>query len=137
MELNSVKYIERSKSEKDSTMKDAEEYSESGVPIYHHAAQKVAAVEPDEEARQLLAAHIERWVGMNRRVWWEIIPGVLHVNIHVVAPTPERNYYTLITEGMSDAPMGAPAGMEAWRYTELGEYIIDCVNGKSNGSTLY
>jgi hypothetical protein len=43
----------------------------------------------------------------------------VHIDVHQVAPTAERPYWTLITSGMSDKPMPAPPGCEEWRYAEL------------------
>ena len=44
---------------------------------------------------------------------------LVHIDIHMVEPTPEKNYYTLVTSGMSDRPMNAPAECGELRYAEI------------------
>jgi hypothetical protein len=49
-------------------------------------------------------------------VWHEVVPTIPHIDIHVFPPSKElgRNYFTLITSGMSDEKMTLPksAGMQ-------------------------
>ena len=73
----------------------------------------------DEETINKVTQHIERYVGHDDNVYHEIISDAVHIDVHVVNPTSERNYYTLVTSGMSDRPMRAPKGAEAFRYAEL------------------
>jgi len=81
------------------------------------AAFEGAAGDPDSIEK--IEQHIERYVGRYDKVYHEIISDAVHIDVHVVNPTPERNYYTLVTSGMSDRPMRAPKGAEAFRYAEL------------------
>jgi len=73
----------------------------------------------DPEATLALEAHIAACIGSVETVLHEIISERVHIDIHVVAPTPERDYYTLVTIGMSDRSMSVPSGLEEYRYTEL------------------
>jgi hypothetical protein len=41
------------------------------------------------------------------------------IAVHEIPPSSKRNYVTLFTTGMSDAPMNVPPGAEAYRYAEL------------------
>jgi hypothetical protein len=41
------------------------------------------------------------------------------VDVHWIKPTSTRPYHTLVTTGMSDRPMQAPARAEAFRYAEV------------------
>ena len=43
--------------------------------------------------------HIARHVGEPEEVLHELIPQDLHIDIHVVSPTPKRNYLTFVTSG--------------------------------------
>jgi Suppressor of fused protein (SUFU) len=43
----------------------------------------------------------------------------VHVDIHIIAPTSERSYFTLLTSGMSDIDMQTPAGRDGYRLGEL------------------
>lgn len=102
-------------------MSDQPEFSEGGVPIQRHQP-----VEPpselahgNEEHIAAIAAHIEKHVGRPDWVFHEIISEFVHIDVHFVAPTPERNFYTLVTSGMSDRPMKVPEGHEHLRYGEM------------------
>src|SRR6185295_2314308 len=61
----------------------------------------------------------ERHFGKIEMVWHEMISDLVHIDVHWVKPTAERNYHTLVTSGMSDRPMTVPEGAEAFRYSEL------------------
>jgi len=73
----------------------------------------------DPEATLALGAHIAACIGTVETVLHEIISEQVHIDIHVIAPTPARDYYTLVTMGMSDRPMNVPSGLEDYRYAEL------------------
>jgi len=97
------------------------ERSESGAPIYRHQARqrdfRVSAQDPDSLER--IEAHIAQYVGQPATVFHEIVSDVVHVDIHIVEPSPSRDYYTLVTTGMSDRPMKTPAQAEGLEYAEL------------------
>jgi hypothetical protein len=95
------------------------ERSESGAPIYRHQARQRES-EPalaDEQNLEAISSHIERYVGPPEMVFHEIVSDLVHVDIHWVKPTAQRNYHTLVTSGMSDRPMAAPD--PSLRYAEL------------------
>jgi hypothetical protein len=98
-----------------------EDRSGSGAPIYRYGETKreFDLAFGDGDSIDRINAHIEEHIGPVASVFHEIISDLVHVDIHMVAPTAERNYYTLVTSGMSDRAMNAPEGMEAWRYSEL------------------
>ena len=72
-----------------------------------------------DSSMEAISDHIEKHIGPIGNVWHEIISDLVHIDVHQVAPTEDRPYWTLITSGMSDRPMQAPAGREEWRYAEL------------------
>jgi hypothetical protein len=95
------------------------ERSESGAPIYRHEARE-GKFEPafgEEQTIEAISSHLQRYVGRPEMVFHELISDLVHVDIHWVKPTPERNYHTLVTSGMSDRPMSAPE--PGLRYAEL------------------
>lgn len=96
------------------------EYSESGTPIYRHTSQYDSAEAPqsDPEALAALDAHYAAHLGEGW-VYHEIVSHIVHLDVHIFSPTPKRNYYTLITSGMSDLPMNTPVEAEQSRYAEL------------------
>ena len=59
-----------------------------------------------------IAAHIEKYLDAPVAVWDED-----GLSVFVVAPTDERPFLTLVTAGLSDAPMDAPK--DEWKLAEL------------------
>src|SRR5258707_757227 len=80
-------------------------------------------MEPTAAARSKSAEeidrHIETYVGKPSLAIHEVGSLYVHVDVHIVPPSSERDFYTLITSGMSDNPMKAPPGAEQLRYAEL------------------
>jgi hypothetical protein len=100
----------------------SEELSESGNPIYRYQTpEKGEWVPPDKSGSSMeaIGQHIEAHIGKVENVFHEILSHIVHVDIHIVAPTPERPYHTLVTSGMSDLPMSPPKGAEESRFAEL------------------
>ncbi len=97
------------------------EYSESGQPVYRHKDRKreFEFAIGDSENIERISDHIEEFVGPVATVFHELLSDLVHIDVHIVEPSPERNYYTLVTSGMSDRPMHAPEGAEELRYAEL------------------
>ncbi len=65
-----------------------------------------------EEEQAAIEQHIARYFGPNENVFHELISYDIHVDIYIVEPTPERNYYTLVTGGMGARPMNVPEELE-------------------------
>lgn len=74
-----------------------------------------AAVANVETAAAVLD-HIRAHVGPVEAVFHELESDSIAIDIHYVAPTPDRDCHTLITSGMSDQPMPAGSGVA---YGEL------------------
>lgn len=66
-----------------------------------------------------IGRHIERCFGPVTMVWHQLVSDLVHIDVHVVAPGPDRPYITLVTSGMSDRPMSVPPGSGASQYAEL------------------
>ncbi|MEU8002165.1 suppressor of fused domain protein [Catellatospora sp. NPDC049111] len=91
-----------------------------GSGILRHAPREQQwepAVGGDQETAEAIDRHIEAHFGPIAYVWHEMVSDLVHVDVHVVEPTPDRPFYTLITSGMSELPMAAPEGYS--RYAEL------------------
>ena len=102
-------------------MEEPNEFTESGQPIYRHGESK-HEFEPaigDSENIERISAHIREHIGEPATVFHEILSHLVHIDVHIVAPTEARPFYSLITSGMSDRPMDAPEGCEKARYAEL------------------
>lgn len=98
-----------------------DELTPTGQPIYRHKERSIP-FQPavgDSDNIERISAHIERHVGAVSGVYHEILSDLVHIDVHVVNPTPERDCYTLVTSGMSDAPMTVPEGAEPLRHAEL------------------
>lgn len=102
-------------------MSNEVERSESGAPIYRHQRRKgeIDIVSGDDAAIQRISQHIEKHVGKVAFVFHELLSNLVHIDVHMVPPGPGRDYYTLITSGMSDRPMTAPDDNPQYRYAEL------------------
>ena len=73
-----------------------------------------------ESKMEAITAHIEKYLGPIDYVYHELISPLVHLDIHVINPKPERDFYTLITTGMSDKPMNVPSDEhKPWQYAEL------------------
>ena len=72
-----------------------------------------------EEDMQGLEDHLQEYIGEVTWVMHEIVSDRLHIDILVVEPTEERDYYTLVTMGMSALPMHLPEELDIAPYAEL------------------
>lgn len=102
-------------------MSEPSEFSESGNPIYRHKPRE-KPFEPafgDVAHIQLVEQHIIKHIGTPSLVYHEIISDLVHIDIHIVPPRPERDFYTLVTSGMSARAMTTPEGLEEFSYAEL------------------
>ncbi|MEQ2398161.1 immunity protein Imm33 domain-containing protein [Merdimmobilis hominis] len=70
-----------------------------------------------EEEMEAIEGHIERHFGKFENVFHEIVSPDIHVDICVVPPSEERDYYTLVTMGMGAHRMNVPQ--------ELAEYKLE------------
>ncbi|RYG93976.1 MAG: suppressor of fused domain protein, partial [Alphaproteobacteria bacterium] len=73
-------------------MSNDAEYSESDSPILRHQPRETDW-EPavgSGEAIEAISAHIEKYVGKIDMVYHEIVSDLVHLDIHMVYPTPER-----------------------------------------------
>ncbi len=99
------------------------EFSPSGAPIYRYEEPAPFELAFGNEATiTAISEHIERHLGPASSVYHEIISDKVHVDVHLVPPSADFPFYTLVTSGMSDRPMTVPPGApadEAPPYAEL------------------
>lgn len=96
--------------------------TDGGSTIYRHKPRAASAFAPPDMSESNLQAiddHVTEHIGAIETVWHEILSDIVHIDIHVVPPRPERPYYTLVTSGMSDQAMNTPEGAGDWRFSEL------------------
>ncbi|MGO4108231.1 suppressor of fused domain protein [Paenibacillus sp. YAF4_2] len=63
--------------------------------------------------------HVEKYIGPIHGVFKELVSDDLSIDIIIAAPTSSRNYYTLVTCGMSEKAMTVPEGAEEYHYAEI------------------
>jgi hypothetical protein len=67
----------------------------------------------DADLIEAVAAHIEAHIGEPDLVFHQLVSEYVHVDIHIVNPSEERPWFTLVTSGMSERPMTTPDGIGA------------------------
>ena len=72
-----------------------------------------------EEQLAMIEDHIEMYFGEIKNVFHELLSPDIHVDISVIAPSPEKNFWTLITTGMGAHKMNVPQGAEQLSRAEL------------------
>jgi hypothetical protein len=88
--------------------------------MLRHAARTDGIRSPAQSAAtEAIASHFARHVGEPAHVFHELVSDIVHIDVHIVRPSPERNWWTLFTTGMSDLPMTVPADAGAYRFAEL------------------
>lgn len=85
---------------------EASEDEEAGVPEVY-----------TEEEMEAVEGHIQQYFGDFENVFHELASPDIHVDICVVPPSEERDYYTLVTMGMGAHRMNVPE--------ELAEYKLE------------
>ncbi|MCI8360819.1 MAG: DUF4253 domain-containing protein [Clostridiales bacterium] len=72
---------------------------------------------------EAIETHIETYFGEFTQVWHELVSPDVHVDICIVPPAGDRDYYTLVTMGMGAHRMHVPAEL-ADRKLERAELVI-------------
>ena len=73
----------------------------------------------EEDDRLALEDYIAQNIGTFDDVFHELVSPDIHCDIYLIKPTPERNYYTLVTGGMGAFDMFVPEGYEGAINAEL------------------
>ena len=94
------------KSNGDGPDEEGSQDEESGVPEVY-----------TEEEMEAIEGHIQQYFGDFEHVFHELASPDIHVDICVVQPSAERDYYTLVTMGMGAHRMNVPE--------ELAEYKLE------------
>ncbi|WP_317380375.1 suppressor of fused domain protein [uncultured Intestinimonas sp.] len=76
-----------------------------------------------EEEMSAIEQHIENTFGEFENVFHELVSPDIHVDICVVPPSEERNYYTLVTMGMGAHRMNVPEELAEYKL-ERAELVI-------------
>ena len=101
------------------------EVSPGGSAIYRY--QEPERIYHPPEAERVYAEAVTKYFetvfpGRKTFVFHELISDLVHIDVNIMEPTPEADYYVLYTTGMSDRPMTLPqeiSDREDWKYAEL------------------
>jgi hypothetical protein len=97
-----------------------DETSGSGAPIYRHEQSADPTYSGgDPELIEAVAGHVAQHLGDPANVWHQVVSPYVHVDVHVVDPSPDRDFYTLVTSGMAEKPMATPDELAEHAYAEL------------------
>ncbi len=78
----------------------------------------------EEEEIDILEEYISQKYGDFQYVIHEIISPDIHVDIAIIAPTAERDYYTLVTMGMGAHKMNVPQELSEYKL-ERAELVVN------------
>ncbi|MDR1949304.1 MAG: suppressor of fused domain protein [Spirochaetaceae bacterium] len=76
-----------------------------------------------EEETNCIEDHINTWFGAYKNVFHEVVSPDIHVDIVIIEPAPERNYYVLVTMGMGARRMQVPPELKEHRL-ERAELLV-------------
>lgn len=98
-------------------------HTPTGANIYQHSGVKnfteTYTQPPGNSNYKKIEEHVSTWLGASSTVVHEIVSTDVHIDVIIVDPTEKRPFYTLVTAGMSDRPMNAPADLKEWQFAEL------------------
>jgi len=101
-------------------MTKRDEVSPAGAITVHHQPRErgwTQAAPPS--APDQIEAHFSEHFGEGGSVFHEIMSDTVHIDVHLIPPRPERDWWTLFTTGMSDLPMAVPEQVQAPKLAEL------------------
>ena len=78
----------------------------------------------DEALARAREEHIRRHLGEPAHVYYDMGGGAVHVDVHLIPPTPGQDHYLLVTAGMSDRTMNVAEGLENADEHALAELVI-------------
>ncbi|MCW5766340.1 MAG: suppressor of fused domain protein [Phycisphaeraceae bacterium] len=74
----------------------------------------------DQFLIEAVTEHFERAAGPVESVLHEILSPEVHLDVHVIPPTPEHRHWTLFTTGCAQQPMNVPPEVgPAYQFAEL------------------
>jgi len=96
---------------------------------------------PDESCIYLdeICAYFDKlYPNRETTVFHEIVSDLVHIDVHVMKPTPEDDFYVVYTTGMSDLPMAVPneiPNAQDYKHAELFMFLPSSWNPHSETST--
>jgi hypothetical protein len=114
-----------------------EERARGGATIKHYGETAAPNTAPPQRPTYFndVLAHLEPILGPVETVYDEILSDQVHLDVLVFAPSGHRDFWTLVTCGMSTRPMAVPEGMDDPSSCERAELVI-CLPADWFGSDL-
>jgi hypothetical protein len=101
----------------------SDEVSAGGSRIYRHSQRDPASADisgGDPNLIEGLHEHLDKcFGGANLTVFHELASPTVHVDVHLVGPSPEFEFNRLVTCGMAEKPMTVPDGFNESPFAEL------------------
>jgi len=93
----------------------------AGSPIIRHTERERSFefAAGDSENIEAISEHIGKHIGAVKSVFHELVSDLVHIDIHMVAPSTARPFHTLVTSGMSDRAMTVAEGCDDPTFAEL------------------
>ena len=91
----------------------------SRIKRYEPRDREIEPAVGDPDLIEGLTAHMERHLGPEVDVFHEIVSDVVHIDLLHAAPSDDFPFHTLMSCGMSERPMAAPAELPDERYAEV------------------
>ncbi len=99
--------------------------SPGGSDILRHQPQERDIEAPVETAgTDEIEQHFARVFGEPENVFHELVSDMVHIDVHIIPPRPERNHWTLFTTGMSALPMTVPEHIEDAEQFAFAELML-------------
>ena len=99
--------------------------SPGGSDILRHQAQDRPIQFPTESPHATaIEDHFARIFGQPEQVFHEIVSDIVHIDVHIIPPRPERDCWTLFTTGMSALPMTVPPHLENHENLAFAELML-------------
>ena len=105
--------------------KKKQEFSKDGSEIFRHKNPKNDEWQPPAESLYIeeITAHFDKcFPNRESSVLHEILSDLVHIDVHIMNPSPDEDFWVVFTTGMSDLPMTIPEGIdnpEEWSRAEL------------------
>lgn len=101
--------------------------------LRHEAGERDFEAPAFSGGQEEIEQHFSRHYGEPVSVFHEIVSDIVHLDVHLIPPSPAKNHWTLFTTGMSDLPMTVPDGSDDFRFAELmvqlpAEWRIDALS---------
>ena len=106
------------------------EVSPGGSTIYKYEEREETGLRTPEAvglyAEEIEAHFAAQFPDREHNVLHEIVSDLVHIDVHILRPSAEEDFFVLYTTGMSDFPMNVPRvlpGADTYRHAELFLYL--------------